>query len=202
MLEILLGLSISPMLTLPPWPGLAKVQRKKTCFVPVYWSGPKVSPLAGSRDVGAKTVNVLLNWYNNSDEIYRLIPLSLSTIQDIEKTSNKIEHTPSSMGQIRMLINHEARHFHKLILSVAENWEYLQHKQGSRSARLSPQSMIHYSRKLLKCSIRIVRDFTILETTKWPEDQITRWPGDQMTRWPDDQMTYDILNRWPNNHID
>ena len=94
MLEILLGLSTSPMLTLPPWPGLAKVQRKKTCFVPVYWSGPKVSHLAGTRDVGATTVNVLLNWYNNSDEIYRLIPLSLSTIQDIEKTSN----TPGDRG--------------------------------------------------------------------------------------------------------
>ena len=93
MLEILLGLSTSPMVTLPPWPGLAKVQRKKTCFVPVYWSGPKNSPLAGSRDVGASTVNVLLNKYNSSDKIYRLIPLSLSTIQDIEKTSNKVLFT-------------------------------------------------------------------------------------------------------------
>ena len=61
MLEILLGLSTSPMFTLPPGPGPAKVQRKKTYFVPVYLSGPKVGPLAGSRDVGAKTVNVLLN---------------------------------------------------------------------------------------------------------------------------------------------
>ena len=48
-------------------------------------------------------------------------------------------------------------------------------KQGSRSARLSPQSMIHYARKLLKCSIRIVQSFTILETTRWPDDQMTRW---------------------------
>ena len=32
--------------------------------------------------------------------------------------------------------------------------------QGSRSARLSPQSMIHYARKLFKCSIRK------LETTR------------------------------------
>ena len=38
--------------------------------------------------------------------------------------------------------------------------------QGSRSARLSPQSMIHYTRKLFKCSIRIVQCFTILETTR------------------------------------
>ena len=35
-------------------------------------------------------------------------------------------------------------------------------KQGSRSARLSPQSMIHYARKVFKCSIRIVQSFTIL----------------------------------------
>ena len=47
-----------------------------------------------------------------------------------------------------------------------EKEERSENKQGSRSARLSPQSMIHYARKLFKCSIRIVRDFTILETTK------------------------------------
>ena len=35
-------------------------------------------------------------------------------------------------------------------------------QQGSRSARLSPQSMIHYARKVFKCSIRIVQSFTIL----------------------------------------
>ena len=37
-----------------------------------------------------------------------------------------------------------------------------QKKQGSRSARLSPQSMIHCARKVFKCSIRIVQSFTIL----------------------------------------
>ena len=46
-----------------PAPLAPKVvsSREKTCFVPVYLPGPKVSPLAGSRVVGATTVNVLLN---------------------------------------------------------------------------------------------------------------------------------------------
>ena len=73
-------------------------------------------------------------------------------------------------------------------------------KQGSRSARLSPKSMIHYARKLFKCSIGIVQSFTILETTRWSDDQVTRWPDDQMTRWPDDQMTWwpdDQMTYWP-----
>ena len=35
-----------PWITLPPWPGLAKVQRKRAYFVPVYCTGPRVSPLA------------------------------------------------------------------------------------------------------------------------------------------------------------
>ena len=69
-------------------------------------------------------------------------------------------------------------------------------KQGSRSARLSPQSMIHYARKLFKRSIRIVQSFTILETTRWPGDQMTRWPDDILTRWVwDYQIT--IFTRWP-----
>jgi len=76
-------------------------------------------------------------------------------------------------------------------------------KQGSRSAWLSPQSMIHYARKLFGCFIRIVQSVKILETTRWPYDPMTRWPDDQMTRWPDDQLTYwqddqiTILTRLP-----
>ena len=37
-LEIFERLPNKPMVTLPPWPGVAKVQRKKTCFVQVYFA--------------------------------------------------------------------------------------------------------------------------------------------------------------------
>ena len=70
----------------PLGPKERKLKREELALYQfICTAGQKVSPLAGSRDVGATTVNVLLNQYNNSGEIYRLIPLSLSPIQDIEK---------------------------------------------------------------------------------------------------------------------
>ena len=59
-MEILERLPNKPMVTLPPWPGLAKVQRKKTCFVQVYFALSKSQSYTGSRDVVAPTVSVLL----------------------------------------------------------------------------------------------------------------------------------------------
>ena len=50
-----------------------------------------------------------------------------------------------------------------------EFWNCLilrENQQGSRSARLSPQSMIHYAHKLFKCSMRKVKSLQILETTR------------------------------------
>ena len=77
-------------------------------------------------------------------------------------------------------------------------------EQGSRSARLSPQSMIHYARKLFKCSKNSTGFHNIGndQMTRRPEDKMTRWPDDTMTRWPNDhidQMT--ILTRWPDDHM-
>jgi len=90
--------------------------------------------------------------------------------------------------------------------SIIFRW-FSDKKQGSRSARLSPQSMIQYARILFKCSIRIVQSSTILETTRWPNDYMTRWPDDQitiLTRWPDYQMTswsYKKMTRWNDDQI-
>ena len=42
-------------------------------------------------------------------------------------------------------------------------------KQGSRSARLSPQSMIQDARKSFKCFKGVIQSFTILE-----DDQMKR----------------------------
>ena len=40
--------------------------------------------------------------------------------------------------------------------------EWRENRRKNSSARLSPRSMIHYARKLFKCSIKIVQSFTIL----------------------------------------
>ena len=46
LLEILIGISTSPMVALPPWPGPAKVQRKRlTDLVPVYFCSKQVNEL-------------------------------------------------------------------------------------------------------------------------------------------------------------
>ena len=96
---------------------------------------------------------------------------------------------------------------HCLLCAVNARWIHLQlpwAEQGSRSARLSPQSMIHYARKLFKCSKNSTGFHNIGndQMTRRPEDKMTRWPDDTMTRWPNDhidQMT--ILTRWPDDHM-
>ena len=50
-----------PSFTLPPLASQMDNSEEKTCFVPVYFiKGPKVGPLAGSRDVDTPTDLVLL----------------------------------------------------------------------------------------------------------------------------------------------
>ena len=84
--------------------------------------------------------------------------------------------------------------------------------QMTLSARLSPQNIIHYARKLFQCSTRIVNN----QMTRWLDDILTRWPDDHIniltrwldcliTRWSDDKMarwSVDQMIRWPDDHID
>ena len=45
-------------------------KERRTCFLPVYCTaGQKVSPLAGSRDVGAMTVKMLLTLVSQTGPI-------------------------------------------------------------------------------------------------------------------------------------
>ena len=79
---------------------------EKTCFVPVYFiKGPKVGPLAGSRDVDTPTDLVLLTGFlHNIDKVSTIGPLffgahfhflpALPKWQIMQKYSN----TPQGQG--------------------------------------------------------------------------------------------------------